>query len=368
MVKHRKLLFSINSLNGGGAERVISNLANFFCVSGYEVLIVCLNEAKPAYALETGIKVYSLIGRQRGTGLFYRLFYAAKTFTGLLRLLRKERPACVISFMTSANLWSGLTCSLLNIPYLVSERITPDYTVNQFNHFLRWVSAVVYGKSKAIVVPSKGMIGGFKKKSSFGGLNNFQVINNPVNQFKLRTQGRVHERNFVLGVGRLDRQKGFDLLIPAFKLLEREDLDLLISGEGTEREDLQDQIRSLQLEDRVKLIGHQKNLQDYYTQAELFVLSSRNEGYPNVLVEAMSLGCACVATDCEFGPADIVADGENGLLIEPYSINALYVAMKRIIDDPALKIKLSKNARMINQTNSAENTYARWEQLVLNHI
>jgi len=368
MVKRRKLLFSINSLNGGGAERVISNLANFFCGKGYEVMIVCLNEARPAYELESGIKIYSLIGNQRGSGLLYRIFYAVTTFTKLLRLLRRERPACVISFMTSANLWSGLTCSLVNIPYLVSERITPDYTVNQFNYFLRWVSAVVYGKSKAIVVPSKGMIDGFKKKSSFNGLRNFQVINNPVNQFKCTTEQRVHQRNFILCVGRLERQKGFDLLISAFKQLEREDLDLLISGEGTEREGLEDQIRSLQLGDRVKLIGYQKNLQDYYTQAELFVLSSRNEGYPNVLVEAMSLGCACVATDCEFGPADIVIDGENGLLIKPDDISSLLGAITRVIDDPALKVKLSQNAKRINLTNSAENTYAKWEQLVLCHI
>jgi len=368
MVRRHKLIFAINSLNGGGAERVISNLGNYFYNRGFDVTMVCLNDAKPAYFLEEGIKVISLIDKERNEHFFYRLWYGGVTFFKLLYLLIKEKPSCVVSFMTSANLWIGLTCNILNTPYLVSERITPDYTVNQFNYFLRWLSAAVYSKSKAIVVPSRGMIDGFKKNKSFSGLSNFEVINNPVSQFIPARLERVYPRKFILSVGRLDRQKGFDLLIQAFSKLQIADLDLLISGEGDERVNLENQIKELNLNDRVKLIGYQKNLQDYYRQAELFVLSSRNEGYPNVLVEAMSLGCACVATDCEFGPSDIIENEMNGLLVKANSTKYLYEAIKRTMSDPVLKIKMSVNAQLINQTNSLENTFAKWEKLILNHI
>ncbi len=368
MVRKRKLFFAINTLNGGGAERVISNLGNYFYNKGFRVTMVCLNEAKPAYYLEQGIEVISLVRNVRREQFLFRLWYGGVTLFKLLRLLSKEKPDCVVSFMTSANLWMGLTCNILSIPYLVSERITPDYTVNQLNHFLRWLSAKVYSRSKAIVVPSKGMIDGFRKNKSFRGVSNFEVINNPVSQFGSACVNSVYPRKFILSVGRLDRQKGFDLLIKAFKTLQFQDVDLLISGEGAERENLESQIEDLKLKDRVKLIGHQKNLQDYYTQAEMFVLSSRNEGYPNVLVEAMSLGCACVATDCEFGPADIIENEKNGLLVKANSIKYLSEAINRTMSDPVLKIKMSENAQLINQTNSLENTFAKWEKLILNHI
>ena len=135
MVKAPKLFFAINSLNGGGAERVISNLVNYFYKKGYEVTIVSLNDAKPAYFLESGIKIISLINSERNEHILYRIWYGGVTFFKLLYLLFTEKPACVVSFMTSANLWLGLTCNILKIPYLVSERVTPDYTVNQLNSF-----------------------------------------------------------------------------------------------------------------------------------------------------------------------------------------------------------------------------------------
>lgn len=368
MVRKYKLIFAINTLFGGGAERVISNLGNYFYNKGFDVTMVCLNEAKPAYHLENGIKIISLITNTRKQHFFFRLWYGGVTFFKLLFVLIKEKPNCVVAFMTSANLWIGVTCNILRTPYLVSERITPDYTVNQLNHTLRWLSAMVYSKSKAIVVPSKGMINGFRKNKSFSTLNNFEVINNPVNQFSSASVERVYPRKFILSVGRLDQQKGFDLLIKAFKKLQMEDVDLLISGEGGERRNLENQIKDLNLYGRVNLIGYQKNLQDYYRQAEMFVLSSRNEGYPNVLVEAMSLGCACVATDCEYGPSDIIKNEENGLLIEVNNIKYLSEAMERTMSDPALKIKMSVNAQKINQTNSPENTFAKWEKLILTHV
>jgi glycosyltransferase involved in cell wall biosynthesis len=368
MVKTHKLFFAINSLNGGGAERVISNLGNYFYKRGYDVTVVCLNNAKPAYFLEEGIKVISLIGTKRSEHILYRIWYGGVTFYKLLNLLASEKPSCVISFMTSANLWLGLTCNIIRTPYFVSERVTPDYTVNRLNFIMRQLSASIYSKSKAIVVPSKRMVDGFKKNKSFSRLSNFEVINNPVSQFIPASLERVYPRKFLLSVGRLDHQKGFDLLIEAFAKLAISDVDLLILGDGNERKNLEHQIKRLNLNDRVKLIGYQGNLQDYYKQAELFVLSSRNEGYPNVLVEAMSLGCACIANDCEYGPSDIIEHEKNGLLVEVNNTKHLCEAIKRTISDPALKTKMSVNAQLINQTNSLENTLAKWENLIQNHI
>ncbi|WP_228098989.1 glycosyltransferase family 4 protein [Pedobacter sp. MC2016-24] len=358
----------INTLNGGGAERVISNLGNHFCQKNFEVTMVCLNEAKPAYFLDPKIKIHSLIDKDRKQFFGFRLYYALRTFFKLFLLLKREKPAAIVSFMTSANIWTGLSCLFIKIPYFVSERITPDYTVNRFSFMLNKLAAKLYGRSKAIVVPSTGMIAAFKKNSAFKELHNFKVINNPVNRFGSSEMSILYPNKFILAVGRLDPQKGFDLLIKAFKKMDIADLDLLICGEGAERCNLELQIARLHLKRKVKLIGFQADLSAYYRQAEIFVLSSRNEGYPNALVEAMSLGCACIAADCEFGPADIIDHGKNGLLVKPNEVNALYKAMNGLIYDAALKAKLSVNAIRINQTNSTENTAAKWEQLVLSHI
>jgi glycosyltransferase involved in cell wall biosynthesis len=366
--KGQNLFFIINSLNGGGAERVISNLCNYFSSHQFDVSIICLNRANPAYYLAPEIKVYTLIRSERKSNFLFRIWYSLATFVKLFTLLVRHRPKMVISFMSSANLWAGITCNLLAVPYIVSERITPDVTVNKFNLLLRWLSFHIYNKAKVIVVPSKGMIPCFRKNKSFRKLKNFEVINNPINQFKSAVARGVHKRKFILAVGRLDDQKGFDLLITAFKDVQREDIDLLISGEGDERKKLEDQIKELNLEHRVKLIGFKANLQDYYKQAQLFVLSSRNEGYPNVLVEAMSLGCACVATDCDFGPSDIIEHEMNGLLVKVNSSIHLTEAMNRALEDSALKSRIANNAKLINNTNSAENTSAKWEKLVLQNL
>jgi glycosyltransferase involved in cell wall biosynthesis len=366
--KKTKLFFVINTLNGGGAERVISNLGNHFSQKNFEVTMVCLNEARPAYLLDPEIKIHSLITQDRKRFFGFRLYYAARTFIKLIFLLKREKPAAIISFMTSANMWTGLSCAFIKIPYIVSERITPDYTVNQFSFILNKLAANLYGRSKAIVVPSRGMIAAFRKNKSFSKLNNFEVINNPVNKFGPSAVSIAHPHKYILAVGRLDPQKGFDLLIKAFKKLNIADLDLLICGEGSERPNLELQIARLHLKRKVKLIGFQTDLPSYYRQAELFVLSSRNEGYPNALVEAMSLGCTCIATDCEFGPADIIEHGKNGLLVKPNAVNALYKAMNGLMYDNTLKAKLSSNAILINQTNSTEHTSEKWEQLVLSYI
>ncbi|MNY25386.1 putative poly(glycerol-phosphate) alpha-glucosyltransferase [compost metagenome] len=113
------------------------------------------------------------------------------------------------------------------------------------------------------------------------------------------------------------------------------------------------------------LAGAKDDLQDYYNQAELFVLPSRNEGYPNALIEAMSNGCPCVAVDCEFGPAEIIEDGQNGILVPKDNVPALTKAMFNVLFDLNLKRKLRNEARLISQTNSLKVISDKWEELIL---
>ncbi|MCX2574299.1 glycosyltransferase family 4 protein [Pedobacter sandarakinus] len=360
----KKIFFVINSLEGGGAERVISNLSNSFSKKNYKVSILCLNTAAVKYEVDEHINIINLVKRKSNTNTLNRIKYAWLTFYRLLKILHKEKPACTISFMTSANLYSGFCCLLLGLPYLVSERTTPDDTINKYNRFFQWFSFTVYRKAKAIVLPARGMGVGFKRNMLFQRLQNFTTINNPIHAFKRPSYQMVHSERFILAVGRLDYQKGFDILIDAYDKLGLKNVALLISGEGPERKNLESQIAALGLQHRVLLIGFKSNLQDYYAQAELFVLSSRNEGYPNALVEAMGSGCACVAVDCEFGPSEIIEHNVNGILVKHGDTQALSLAIAKLLDSKSLKAKFSNNAKQINHTNSIEQITLNWENLI----
>lgn len=358
------IVFVINSLQRGGAERVVSVLGNSLDEKTYKVIIVCLNEAEQAYQVSNSVKIINLLHRTGKENVLNRVKYGFLTFYRLVKLLLKEKPFCAISFMTSANLWTGISSRLLNIPYIVSERTTPDHTINEFGFLLKWISSIIYRESKAIVVPSKGIEDCMKQTKAFQNLKNYKVIRNPINIFKISSNIKVHSRKFILGVGRLGYEKGFDQLILAFGGLKFYDIDLLIVGEGNEKQNLIELITKLKLNDRVYLLGAKNELLDYYKQAELFVLPSRNEGYPNALIEAMSNGCACVAMNCEFGPSEIIKNGVNGLLVENNNVHLLSKAIFKILINPILKEKLSVNAKQICQTNSLDAISRKWEELI----
>lgn len=364
----KKLFFVINNLQGGGAERVISILANEFSKQGFNVFMVCLNQAEPAFKIAATVTRVDLLKERGKEHIFNRIRYAGLIYFRLMALLIKERPDAVVSFMTAANLWTGLACSLTNVPFVVSERTMPDRTINSFNYFFRKLSFLIYRNSKAIVVPAIGIADCIKKNNSYKALNNFKIIRNPIHVFPKPSGRKVNDRAFILGVGRLNYIKGFDLLIDAYSKIDTDLVDLIIVGDGTEYEKLQAQVERLNLLDRVKLLGAKDNLQDYYHQAELFVLSSRNEGYPNALIEAMSFGCACIAVDCEFGPSEIIEHEVNGVLVENSNQVKLSAAINKLIKNESLRKKISTNAQLIKKTNSVKNISANWGSLIFNPV
>lgn len=358
----QKLCFVIPSLNGGGAERVLINLANYFSQLNYNPVIISLNKSRPAYQIDKKVKVFNLTDR-KSDNIFFRLYYIYQVFFKLLFIVYKEKPAYVVSFITSANLWAGLTATIANVPYIVSERTSLARSIFKLNYVSRALATIIYKQAAAIVVSTIAMGDSLKNSKDFSKVSNIQLIPNALSQFGPLSKRKIHPRRFVLGVGRLAYVKGFDQLISAFSAAKLRDTDLLIVGEGTERVALMDQIKNLGLTEVVFMPGSRSNLQDYYSQADLFILPSRNEGYPNALIEAMSFGCPPVAMNCDFGPAEIIQHEHNGLLVEPGNITALTNAIVRLSNDVELKRKISTNAKYINQTNSAQIIFKKWAQL-----
>lgn len=360
----RKLMFVTRNLSGGGAERVISNLANYFSTKGYDVILVCLDKGDKKYYIAPTVNVESLVNRKYKENLFVRLYYAYMTFIKLIRVIKKEKPYCTISFITSSNIWTGLCCMLLNRTYIVSERTAPHYSLAKLNTLSKWIAYKIYSKAKIVVLPSKRMLEKYNTLRHFKKLRNFATIYNPVNKFKTPSSSPVHSKKFILAVGRLNSNKQFDRLIDAFSVLRDYDIDLLISGIGPNKSMLEKQVEDLGLSSRVHFIGFQENIQDYYSQATLFVSTSAIEGYPNAIVEALSLGCPVVATDCEFGPSEIIENGNNGFLIKLNDQEELVIAIERLLNDTELRTKFSMNSRNINETNSIDSIAAEWNNLI----
>lgn len=203
--------------------------------------------------------------------------------------------------------------------------------------------------------------------------SNIVSIHNPVPLTTIRRKASraanlpwEGEAPFLMAAGRLVHQKGFDLLLQAFALVRDEvgrDVQLVIAGEGPERSDLEALADDLGLTGSVHFPGYLSPPFPYMHRASLFVLSSRWEGFGNVLVEAMAVGTPVVSTDCRYGPAEIIDDGESGLLVPPEDPEALATAVVRVLETPTLAERLARKGKERSGNFDAPRVVARYERL-----
>lgn len=183
-----------------------------------------------------------------------------------------------------------------------------------------------------------------------------------------RLPDRVSDQSsrVVVALGRLTRQKGFDLLVPAFaRVLEgHPDWELRIFGDGAERENLQDQIEQLGVGGSVRLMGRTRDVYEELARGSLFAMSSRFEGFGMVIIEAMASGLPVVSFDCPRGPGDIITPGRDGLLVPPRDVDALAEGLTTLISDPALRRSMAVAARETAERYSMARIGVEWQQVV----
>jgi len=340
-----KILFIISSLNSGGAERVVSLLANYF-IKNHQVTIATFSNNEPFYTLDKNIVHKKLDLLKNSTTTFDKIkniFYRIKS---LKMFFKQENPDIVISFMTHTNILSIIASKLNNQKIIISERTVYDF---YNSNILNLIRKCIYPFANTLITQTKA------DKENYKFLNNVEVIYNPISFIDCD----IKKENIILAVGRLDKQKGFDTLIDVFNQIDT-NWQLIIAGDGKEKVNLE----KLIYKNNIKLIGNQKDIFKWYEKSSIFVLSSKKEGFPNVLLEAMSCGCAVVSFDCPYGPSEIIEHNKNGLLVENQNKEELKKAIELLIKNKNLRDKFSKEAIKVKEKYSIEKIAKEWENII----
>ena len=350
-----KIVVVISTLSRGGAERVVSTLTHEWSRC-HDVIMAVFEARRPAYDFVGTIIDLRLPVLGSHVKKAYRAIGARSV--SLDRLFRKERPDRIISFMESANfptIVAATTTGLLD-RVCVSVRTNPAAIPLPW----RWMVPVFYRIPCRVVVPSEGVRDGLVKIGVPA--NKVALVPNPLSP---QTVGVARRRppfsgRFVLGVGRLHREKGFDRLLKAFSKVTCSDLNLLIVGEGSELGGLVSLAERLGISNSVHFPGPVSDIGPWYQHAQCLVLTSHHEGWPNVLVEAMANGCPVVSFDCRYGPAEILEGGKSGLLVPQGDIRSLTAAIARVASDRELQRRLSTEGRRRASAFSVEKVAPLW--------
>jgi glycosyltransferase involved in cell wall biosynthesis len=338
----KKIALLLPDLHGGGAERVMLTLGNFFVSKGYEVDLV-LARACGALLSEVpkDLSVTELCGGYKARG---SVGLGLCALWGLIRYLRRAQPDVLLSTITGTNLVAVIArqVSCVRTRIVLREAVTFR---NINSNMRRKIIPIVYRFSDAIVAVASGVARDLEN----AGIppRQIQVIHNPVDTDGIRKKATEpidhpwftpHQPPVILGIGRLVEQKDFSTLIRAFALVRRKlNAKLVVLGEGPKRAELESLIKTSGLTHEVALPGYVSNPYPYLKRAAVFILSSRWEGYPNALLEAVCLGTPVVATDCHSGPREILTNGQYGYLTTVGDIHDLASALTRILNNHCTK-------------------------------
>ncbi|WP_327018707.1 glycosyltransferase [Croceibacter atlanticus] len=333
-----KIFLIIPTLKQGGAERVMSILANEFYSNGLEVNLVLLADAKDFYSVNKNIDIHRL-----GFKNNYRLskiFNEIKLFFKLRYLIKREKPKSILSFGDKYNVLSIIASRFINTKVFISDRSNP---VKKLPFLTTLLCRITYPLATGIIAQTQ-----FSKEILFSkiGHKNIKVIPNPVKE--IISDNFIKREKIILNVGRLVPEKGQESLIESYNLLTDKSWKLLILGEGPLRKSLESKIRELSLTDNVFLLGAVENVDKWLNKSSVFVFSSNSEGFPNALCEAMSSGLPVISYDCNAGPRDIIKNYYNGILVELNNQEKLAEKITLLINDECLRLKLSQNGKKIN--------------------
>ena len=353
-------LFVIDSISGGGAERVLCVLANQFSMLGIQVSIALMNADAGVAAYQTrGEIVISDLSAGLGAGKANLI----KKQIRLCKKIKREKPDVVIPFMLHNAILTLLSSIGLKTPVLIRPASLPEKEVGSF--IMRVLTPCLLRRAAGAVFQNNTQKRYYEKYLPREGV----IIRNPVEAHPLWADTGRSGNKLIIAAGRLHEAKNYPLLLESFSQIRDAfpEWRLMIYGEGALSGELEAQARRLGFGDSVSFPGFATNIQERMREASIFVICSLYEGLPNSLIEAMCMGLPCVTTDFEGGGArELITDGKNGLIVANNDAAALALAMTRLIKNPEFAQRLGDRARELRERLAADRIALKWVHYIEN--
>lgn len=349
-----KIVLLIDHLSGfGGAQRVITNIANMMAQKGNEIeFILTGNNKSCVYQLDSRIKI-NLVQDSSITRMS-----KIKKIKKIRQTIMKIQPNIAISFLTLVNIIAIISTMGLKIPIIISERNDPD----RCSKIEKVFSKLFYRFATCVVVQTDCI----KEKISKYYKKNIEIIGNPLVDHGIeKSSYEITKR--AIAVGRLNKQKNYNLLLNAFSKIIINDKNYCIDiyGVGEEQETLIQKCNELGITENVTFMGNRSDVIACEPNYDFYIMSSDYEGMPNALAEAMSVGLPCISTNCDGGGAAALIKNEiNGLLVKKNDIFELEMAMLRYIENPDFARQMGINAKQIKSDLGHEAIMNKWEILI----
>ena len=352
----------IESFGGGGAQHVASALANHWVASG--IAVTAISFAKPEddfFKLDDRVRRVVIGGSGVSRSPLAGLFANFARIRALRAAIRASGAPTVLSFVGSTNVLTVLASFGLGKRVIISERNDPAR--QSLGRIWDRLRHLFYPRADLVIANSQAAIAAMK---SYVPAEKLLWLPNPLRRAGETARSLRARKPFFLAAGRLDPQKAYDVLLSAFAQVsrDRDDVDLVILGNGPLRGTLEGQARDLKIADHVRFAGRVDDPFPFYRAALAFVHPARFEGLPNAVLEAMSEGLPPIVSDAQAGLRDIVRDGQSGLVVPVDSVPALAAAMTRLLDESQTRERLSAGARLSVEAQLA-GALEKWTDAVL---
>lgn len=350
-----KILFYINTLGKGGAERVVTNLANQFADENNTIILVTSYKVEKEYKTNSNVKRICLEDYKKSSK--NKIFKNINIIRQLKKIICMKKPDLVVSFMREPVVRALLASRKLDVKNIISIRNDPSKEYPGITGKL--ISKYILPKADGCVFQTEDA----KKYFPIKLQGKSKIIFNQVDEKFFDVN--IYDPKYIVSIGRLSHQKNQMMLINAFAKVNEKypDEKLLIYGDGELKEKLKNEINKKGLEDRILLMGLTDNIPKVLSKAKMFILSSDYEGMPNTLLEAMAAGVPCISTDCPCGgPKAIINHGVDGILVPVNNKKELAKNILLLLEDNELSNEIRRNAKEKSEIFKPNNIFKQWQE------